>query len=303
VTSEGLNNRAPGWLISWTEDLEAQGCIEDGEALQLARRIAQSLPLDINAAFRLLDPNDGKTVQLNPGVRLQIMTPIVRDGVAPDAPIIEVETPPGTSTCDVNAAPCALNLSASFTDKLLGYEVTLYSVQSSSHSRGVAIAPASADQHINGSTRHASQPIHDYFESLKAARFYEAFYKAGQNEFTALLVGGLTKADLERRTKLLETGTAACETLNNEMCVAVPKRAAVNPMVVVTLNGAETTLNWGASVNAAIRAAGERQPNAILPRLSIQKPYGDRLAPVEFDPASPAILNMILMGGESISWK
>ncbi len=303
VTREGLSKQAPGWLTSWAEDLEAEGCIADGEALPLARQIAQSVPLDINTAFRLLYPNDAKTVQLNPGVRLQIMTPIIRDGVASDSPIIEVETPPGTSNCDVQSEPCALNLNARFTDNLLGYEMALYTVQPKSHSPGVSVVPVSADQQINGTTHHGSRPIYDYFEPLNGARFYEAFYKAGQNEFTALLVGGFSRADLERRTRLLETGSAACETLNNEMCVAVPKRVAVNPMVVVTLNGTETTLNWGATVSAAIRAGGEQQPNVILPRLLIQKPYGNRIAPLEFDPASTVILNMILMGGEYLSWR
>jgi hypothetical protein len=53
----------------------------------------------------------------------------------------------------------------------------------------------------------------------------------------------------------------------------------------------------------AIRAGGERDPNAILPALSVKKPYRDRLAPVEFSPTDRAILNMALMGGESIAWK
>jgi hypothetical protein len=298
-----LSKQPRGWLTSWAEDLEAQGCIPDGEALRLANQLAQSVPLDLNVAFQLLYPNDGKTVQLNPGVRLQIMTPIVKDGVVPDAPLVEADSPVDTSVCDAQSLSCALNVNVHFTDNVLGYEMALYSVRPQSHSPGVSVAPISAERHMGSEVQQASQPIHSYFEPMQAAHFYELFYKAGQTEFTALLVGGLNKADLERRTKLLETEVAVCETLNNEMCVTIPKRVAVNPMVVVTVNGAETTLNWSATINAAIRAGGEQQPNAILPRLSILKPYGDRLAPVEFDHSSPSILNMILMGGESVSWK
>ena len=302
VIRDSLNKQPRGWITSWAEDLEAQGCIPDGEALRLANQIAQSVPLDMNAPFRLLHPTDGKTVQLIPGVRLQIMTPITRDGAAPDAPLVEVEGPPVDSVCDANTGSCALSLNMKFTNNVLGYEMALYSIQSKSNSPGVSVTPASAERHIGSDVQKASQPIRNYFEPMKAARFYEVFYKAGQTEFTALLVGGSSKADLERRTIVLEDGVASCEALNNEMCVTVPKRVAINPMVVVTVNGTETTLNWGATVGAAIRAGKEQQPNAILPRLSILRPYADRTAQVEFDPSSPAILNMILMGGESISW-
>lgn len=303
VTRDGLNKQPRGWITSWAEDLEAQGCIPDGDALRLANQIAQSVPLDMNAAFRLLHPADGKTVQLNPGVRLQIMTPITREGVPLDAALAEVEGPPANSVCDANTGSCSLSLSMKFTDNVLGYEVALYAVQSKDNSPGVSVTPASAERHIGSEVQKAPQPIRNYFDSMKAARFYEVFYKAGQTEFTALLVGGQSKADLERRTKLLETGVAACETLNNEMCVTVPKRVAINPMVVVKVNGAETTLPWGANLGAAIRAGKEQQPNTVLSRLSILKPYADRTAPVEFDPSNLAILNMILMGGENISWK
>jgi len=62
-------------------------------------------------------------------------------------------------------------------------------------------------------------------------------------------------------------------------------------------------LNWGATVASAIRAAGEREPNAVLPQLVLFRPYRDRVARVDFDRMNPAILNLILMGGETVSWK
>ena len=138
---------------------------------------------------------------------------------------------------------------------------------------------------------------------MRGASFYGVFYKGGQTEFTALIVGSATKADFDRRRKQLETATASCETVNNEMCVTVPKRAAINPMVLVTINGAQMYFNWGATVGSAIRAAGEQQPSTVLPRLSISKPYGERLFAIEFNRTDSKILNLILMGGETISWK
>ena len=297
VTRKSLSNQPPGWLTMWTQNLEAQGCIAPGEAVRLADRVAQSLPLEMNAAFHLLYPDARKTgiVEIGPRVRLQIMTPIMTEGAAPDAPVIEA----ATTTVIGNS----VSVDARFTGNLLGYETAWYSAQAKSQLPGVSIAPYSVERYINGQIERVSLPIRNYFGSLNSASFYDLFYKGGETEFTALIVGGFTKPDLDRRTNLLENGMASCETLNNELCVAIPKRVAINPMVLVTVNGAEMLLNWGATLGTAIGAAGERQPNTLLPQLFVFKPYGDRMAAVEFDHTNSAILNLILMGGEAISWK
>jgi hypothetical protein len=166
-----------------------------------------------------------------------------------------------------------------------------------------SISPISTERHINGETERVALPIHNYFQSLGASSFYGLFYKGGDTEFTALIVGAATKADLDRSMNLLKTGIASCETLSNDTCVTIPKRVAINPMVLVTVNGVETSLNWGATLGTAIGGAGERQPITLLPQLSVSKPYGGGMAPVEFDRRDPAILSLILMGGETISWK
>src|SRR5262249_46986115 len=75
IVRRDLTNREPGWLAEWTSDLEAQGCIAPGEAFRLANAIAQSLPLEMNTAFRLLHPSDPDVVEIDPNVRLQVMTP------------------------------------------------------------------------------------------------------------------------------------------------------------------------------------------------------------------------------------
>jgi hypothetical protein len=70
VTRDDLSNHAPGWLTNWAADLESQGCIVPGEATRLAAYISQALPLEINAAFRLLYPNDRLTgiVEIGPNL-------------------------------------------------------------------------------------------------------------------------------------------------------------------------------------------------------------------------------------------
>ena len=290
-----LTNRPPGWLTTWSNDLESNGCIAEGAAFPLANSIAESLPLEMNAAFRLLKSSDPDVVEIHPNVRLQIMTPIMAEGVSPDAPIIEAATVTGNGT--------TLNVDARFTENLLGYETTWYSVQPKKQFPGVSVTPFATERHVNNQTVKVPSPIHNYFESLNGISFYGLFYKGGQTEFTALIVGGTSKADFDRRIKLLEGGVASCQALNNEMCVTIPKRAAINPMVSVTVNRKETFLHWGANVRNAIEAGGENQASVVLPQVRIMKSFRGRSTPLEFDRTDPAVLNLILMGGEEISWK
>jgi pimeloyl-ACP methyl ester carboxylesterase len=77
---------------------------------------------------------------------------------------------------------------------------------------------------------------------------------------------------------------------------------AINAMLPVSVNGQEATVNWGANVAEAIRNAGVRAPESVLSHLSVGKLHNGRLAEVEFDRTSPAILNLILTGGETIFW-
>jgi hypothetical protein len=52
-----------------------------------------------------------------------------------------------------------------------------------------------------------------------------------------------------------------------------------------------------------VPSAGAPQPNAVLPRLLVRKPWNGRPVNVAFDHADAAILKLALTGGESISWK
>jgi hypothetical protein len=79
--------------------------------------------------------------------------------------------------------------------------------------------------------------------------------------------------------------------------VVIPRRVALNPFLVITVNGAETTVPIGSTIRAATHL--ERLP----PELKLYKLYAGKPVPVEIDPSSPEILGLVLTGGESISWK
>lgn len=88
------------------------------------------------------------------------------------------------------------------------------------------------------------------------------------------------------------------------MCVVIPRRVAVNPFMMVMVNGVEVRLNVYGRVRDAVRAGGgPRNPEEVLPQLVLSKPFAGALKPVIFDRTRPDILELTLLGGESISWK
>jgi hypothetical protein len=51
------------------------------------------------------------------------------------------------------------------------------------------------------------------------------------------------------------------------------------------------------------RPAEALRVQEVLPQLVVLKPYAGKLVRVEFDRNSSEILDLVLLGGESISWK
>lgn len=286
VNRDGLLKSPPGWLTTWAAGLESQGCIAEGEGPKLAARIAESLPLDPDVAFHLLYPND-----IVPPVRLQVVSPVLRDGEALDARLI-----------DTSGNGNSLNITLKSSDNLIGYETALYAVRPKASGIGFNIVPLYAERHIQQATERRAQPDTNYFQFAPDAAFYRLFVKSGQTDFTALAIAAPTRVELDRLASMLDGGAASCESLTRAKCIAIPRRVAVNSVIPITVNGAEVFVRWGADLGEAIRNTGIRQPETILTRLAVSRLYNGLPAPVEFDRSSPAILRLILTGGEIVSW-
>ncbi len=293
VTRDRLVQQPPGWLAAWTAELEEQGCIAPGDGMKLAEQIVESIPLDPGAAFHLLHRGEREgQVDIWPQTRLQVVSPIWHEGAAPDAAIIE----PAETSGNGKSLTVTMKASAN----LIGYETAWYAVQPMANRIGFSIVPLSAERHIQGETERRPQPATNYFLFPADAAFYRLFYKADQTRFTALVVAARTRAELDHRTRVLETDTASCQKLKGKLCVEIPKGVAINPFLAVAVNGSEVMVPWGATVGAAIREAGQPEPELVLRHLVVYKLYQSRPVEVEFDHASPAILNLILAGGEHI---
>lgn len=261
--------RPPGWLVM----LESQGCIAPGEAT----KFAESVPLDPDVAFHLLHGDD-----IEAPVRLQVVSPILRGETVPEAPL------------EVSGSGNSLTLTARAPANQIGYETALYEVEPKAGGVGFSIAPLYADRHLPDKVERVAQPATNYLQFPPGASFYRLFFKSGQTDYTALVIAGSTRAELEKNV-------ASCDA-NDRMCVAIPRRVAINQVVPVTVNGAEVMVRWGANVAEAIRNSGEMRPDALLARLHVSRPYRGQPRPVEFDRTSPAILSLVLTGGEVISW-
>ncbi len=286
VTRDVLSQKPSGWLTAWTEELESDRCIAPGASAEVAATIASALPLELNEMFRLLyatDPQSGE-VDLDSRLQLQVVSPITVDGKPYEAPTPLRTTGAGNNLDAAVAAP-----------NLLGYETALYGVRPRAASAGFTIVPLSAEKHIAGGTEPIAQPAVNYFRFAEDAAWFRLYYKTGQTDFTALVIAAPARAKLT-------ASAASCEGITPGMCVAIPRHVAVNPLITITVNGSATTAGWGSTVGAAMRATGSRSPESAVTGLSVMRLYQGHLAAVEFDRSSPAILQLLLTGGESISW-
>jgi len=297
VRRDALTAQSRGWLWRWAAEAEAQGCVAPGAGLQLAVGIVEALPLKPAEAYRLLHAGDVRSgyVDLGPENRLQTITPIMREGAAPDAPIVE--------TASVSGSGASIDVDARAASNLLGVETAWFSIVPKTEAPGFTIRALGAERNIQGVTERSGTPLADYFRFPDAAAYYRLYYKADlkDNAVTAMVIAGATRAELDRQTKAIDARPELCGD-SAVLCAAIPRRAAVNVFLVVTVNGAEIALPTGAAIAGAIQAAGETDIKRALPSLTVYRLYGGKPTQVEFDHASSEILAMPLNGGERISW-
>jgi hypothetical protein len=290
VFPEALAQQPPGWLAQWSATLEASRCIPQGAAPRIAAQIAESVPLPLNSAFHLLHPNSAQSGQVDIGaqMRLEVVSPILNGEMSTEGPLVTSASSNGLTVSLVAA-------------NFIGYETAWYAVRPRPQASGFLITPESAERHIHDQTEKRSEPATNYLRFPPDAAFYRLFYKSGDTSYTAILVAGRTWTELEQNSAALAKGS--CANVTSGLCLPIPKRVAINPFVGVTVNASPISLAWGSSVADAIRHAGERRPAALLDHLYVERLYKGRPVRVEFNPRDPVILNLVLSGGEAISWK
>ena len=283
-----------GWLWTWTGEAEQSGCIAPGSGLRLMSWIVESVPMDPRAAQRLTRlAGRASWVEIGPESRLQVVTPIMRAGASPDAVALETKSVTGSGN--------ALNVDVKAADSLLGFETAWYGVVPK-QGPGFELAALSAERTIDGKTESAATPLASYLRFPPESNFYRLYFKADLDgsAVTQMVITAPTRAELDRRTKEIDADSSRCAAPDG-LCVAVPRRAAINVWMAVSVNGREVRVRGGA-VRGAIEASGEKDFARVLRTLKVHRPYRDRLSLVEFDRAGTEILELPLMGGERITW-
>src|SRR5262249_19941477 len=159
---------------------------------------------------------------------------------------------------------------------------------------GFTIAPIYADRSIDGAMERRPMPTANILEFPADLSFYKVLYKSWENEFTAIVVGARTPAELEESIQQLKASGpgATCATPERKTCTALPKDIGLAVLVSVTVNGSPVFVSRGATVFNAIRSSGEQQPNQVLPTLKILRPWNGRSIPVAFDPGDESVLKL-----------
>lgn len=299
ILRDDLLKQPVGWLADWTTKAEAQGCLAPHTGLVLAMRILESLPFDPSRAYRLLHADNISKgyIDLGPQNELQVVSPVLKEGSASDAPVLE--------TTSVTGSGAHLDVGVKASPNLIGYETAWYAFRLKPDGSGSTITPLGAERTIAGKKEPEAGPATNWFQFPPQAGYYRMFYKTdpADNGITEIVIGAATPTELDRLTQAMRADNATCDKSGSTMCVVVPRQVAVNPFLHATVNGNDMRLNLGSSVRMAILAGGGFAAPADVPRLVVLKPYAGKLTPVEFSHASGAIFDVVLLGGENISWK
>ncbi len=299
VRRDALEPMAPGGLVEWSVDLERAGCLPPGAGLELAERIAHALPLEPRAAHRLLHANERKTgyIDLRPGYRVRVVSPIFREGAPPEADII-------ANTANVaQTSKHGLTLELRSSPDLLGFEIAWYAVTPRKKGPGAHIVAMSAERHIDGEIERLPTPASNAFPFDPSAGYFRQLFLSRlitTPQHDILVLAGRTPAELESRFERLSRSPGLCEQ-EPGFCIAAARQVAFLPFLSVTANGREVRLAPGAAVRDALREGGVEDPELTLESLTVKKPFGGALAKVEFSSAD--IFELPLMGGERISWR
>ena len=301
VARDVLVAQAAGWLRQWTAEAESHGCLPVGTGLDFATRVLESVPLAPSAAYRLLHADNAAVgfVELGIENHLQTLAPIMKSGHSPDANQIEITSVTGNDR--------SLNVDIRESDEAIGVETSWYALRPKAHGLGTVIVPLSTDRRVGDQTTQAEGPPHNRFPFAPDIGFYRLIYKAdveGNGTTTEIIVGAPDRSELQRRTRRVLDDFDACKVSDPELCAVIPRRVALNPVMTVMVNGRTTRVGIRGTVRSAVlQSGGPRRTEDVLPTLSVRKPYAGKLAEVEFDRASGAILDMVLMGGEAIAWQ
>ncbi len=258
---------------------ERSGCLRPGEADRLAARILENLALPSGLAYQLRfhNPVIQGYFDLEPQVALKAVAPLLKPGVERYRSLHDVR----------------------------GYETVYYEL---ARQRGrLRIQPVSIEDNMGGkvaASRRLSSDRLKLPDSVRAVRYFFRVWKTTGDRKIALL--STPRAELLDRltARFLADPEAFCRAAQkaDATCISIPNEMMLAPEMKVRANGKTAYVPVGGSLGTVLQGAGVQPPESVLARLTVLRPYGGELRPVEFDRSRRDVLGLVLIGGEEIRW-
>jgi hypothetical protein len=254
-------------------NLEVAGCLKPGEAAPLLTRAIEGLALPSRVAYYLrhgTSINEG-FVDLLPPFRIKIVVPIHEQG------------------------------------KVVGFETAWYTLTPRGRNDGHKLTLERVESFVGGKLNTQTKPSHASVLPPSTLSFYRLFFltRRSPQDHDILLLGAKERQAIEAHSAAIrKQGESVCSTLQarDVHCIKVPMHSAVSAELRVKAKDRFVYVPFGGTVSDALRAAGLQKTAEALPTLKITRPYAKTIAPVEFDAKTPDALQLVLIGGEELTW-
>jgi hypothetical protein len=261
------------------ENLETKGCLQSGESQRLHFLLSEKLPLPSEASYRFRFGSFELTgiFDLVSDFRLNVNGPVY-------------------SSSENNSAK-----------HVIGYERAYYIFTPAQNSDRTKISFASATETDVGKAPFPKSAPQNTLALPESPGYFRLVLRteaaASENISIATLLSAPDKKTLADATRQLMSGPAQPReivTAPGANCMTFPPRVGVGIELGVQVNGRQVFVGLGGSLAGAIRS--ENPPADFQKTLQVRRFYQGNLIPIAFDPASPAILKLVLMPGDEITW-
>ncbi len=119
----------------------------------------------------------------------------------------------------------------------------------------------------------------------------------------AILVAAPNLTILTEATAAIQSeGEQYCRD-RRQICVSAPREVGLSAELPIGANGTIIGVPVRGRVSDALKEAGVRDPAPLVKTLRVTRPYKGKPIPIQFDASRRDILNLVLIGGEELSWQ
>ncbi len=276
---------------------EDNGCLPADSALRVVQRLVESLPLNSRDAFGLRYGSYelNGAVTLEPGFRLKIVAPLLKDGYTEIKTALAPNSKPGMLEVNVEG--------------LEGFETAYYDVRRRSGG-GVEFRLTSVEHNRMGKITHPAVPSAFQFDIAPDIRNFRLLFlrRLSLADRDISLLGGKSWSVLLSSAHRFDTvpgSVSECTTTPGLQCVAVTAKTAILSEVGVSLNGRPAFVPIGGNLAELLNNAGfktQEQQDAALATLKIERLWHGKHYPMLIDTKNSRTFGLTLFPGDRVSW-